>query len=49
MAGPNDDDTPHPTADEGGDGACWLEQVCPECGAIGAHRADCTAGDRPAE
>ncbi|MFD4421463.1 hypothetical protein ACFWN7_08160 [Agromyces sp. NPDC058484] len=27
-------DTPHPHDDLGGDPACWLGRVCPECGAM---------------
>jgi rubrerythrin len=27
-------DEPDRPADEGGDPACWLGQVCPECGRI---------------
>jgi hypothetical protein len=25
---------PEPLADEGGDPACWLPRVCPECGLV---------------
>lgn len=35
---------PQPAADEGGEAACWLHLVCPECGAMldgGPHRAGC--------
>ena len=36
---------------EGGDPACWVDQVCPECGAVvgdrGPHRNDCTLSSGP--
>lgn len=36
-----------PGSDEGGEAACLLPVLCPDCGAVldgGAHRPDCTAG-----
>jgi hypothetical protein len=32
-------------ADLGGERVCWLDQVCPSCGAIGQHRAGCDLAD----
>ncbi|HEX5405168.1 MAG TPA: hypothetical protein VFX16_23045 [Pseudonocardiaceae bacterium] len=32
----------HRTSDEGGDPACWLGQVCPECGAFTDQAAPAT-------
>ena len=40
-------DTDEPE-DEGGEPACWLHLVCPECGAMlagGSHRPGCAGGD----
>ena len=34
--------------DEGGDPACWVQQVCPECGGLDAHRPGCPEGMPPA-
>ncbi len=34
--------------DEGGDSACWVPEVCPECGGLDAHRPECTGGMTPA-
>jgi hypothetical protein len=31
---------------EGGDPACWVGQVCTECGAIGGHRPGCDRAGR---
>lgn len=28
----------------GGDPACWVQQVCPTCGGLDAHRAGCPDG-----
>ncbi len=28
----NDEQPPVPSADAGGDPACWLSRVCPDCG-----------------
>ncbi|MFZ0118405.1 MAG: hypothetical protein WAN20_20320 [Pseudonocardiaceae bacterium] len=28
---------PEPPADEGGDPACWMPRVCPECGRLAAQ------------
>jgi hypothetical protein len=37
------------SADEGGDPACWVDQVCPECGAVrgdgSGHRAGCSRSE----
>lgn len=30
-----------PVQDVGGDEVCWLDRVCPECGGLDTHRADC--------
>ena len=41
---PDIDATKHPSADEGGDPACWAGLLCPECGAVldgGRHRPGC--------
>ncbi|MBI1351748.1 MAG: hypothetical protein GC156_11600 [Actinomycetales bacterium] len=27
----------------GGEAACALDRVCPDCGGLGEHRADCPA------
>ena len=38
------DDTHNSPEDEldlGGERACWLDEVCVSCGAIGGHRAGC--------
>jgi hypothetical protein len=52
MAAPR----PEPLADEGGDPACWLPRICPECGRVAdqdppvmcAHCGAQIPDDRPA-
>lgn len=35
--------------DDGGDAACWLNLVCPQCGELGGHRSGCPLAGLGAE
>jgi hypothetical protein len=49
MAAPREPDEPTAGVDEGGDAACWLHLVCPDCGAISSegHRPGCEPAQQP--
>ncbi|MGD0371007.1 MAG: hypothetical protein ABSC16_04810 [Candidatus Dormibacteria bacterium] len=38
-------DVPGDGAGEGGDAACWLHLVCPECGELGGHLPGCRVAE----